>query len=235
MFKRFSLIGASRLAWSRRAHRMMQVCAVALSHIDVSAKGRIVRTESASGTTGYVLQLSLPYPVEGGDKLALQAYLRRNIEAVMGLDLDEREFLLQLEDLSATLPMPAHRISTDWLSRRMQAARQATMERIQHETAEAEKTLRAKVVPLVRGVLPDPQRPHWPTKLTGSEFMSLEPGSAGSGGGDAGYAELEPPSRPSRSSPRKLFGRVGVINVDSLGMHSEGLFPATDILERTAR
>ena len=235
MFKRFSLIGASRLAWSRRAHRMMQVCAVALSHIDVSAKGRIVRTESASGTTGYVLQLSLPYPVDGADTLALQAYLRRNIEAVMGLNLDEREFLLQLHDLSATLPMPAHRISTDWLSRRMQAARQATIERIQQETAEAEKALRAKVVPMVRGVLPGPQRPHWPTQLTGSEFMSLEPGAVRLGDGDAGYAALDAPAPAARTSPRKLFGRTGVINVDSLGMHSEGLFPATDILERSAR
>lgn len=234
MFQRFKqLFGASQSDWPQRARRMMQVCAVALSHIDVSSRGRLVRTESASGNTGYVLQLSLPYPVDGTGVLALQAYLRRNIEAVMGLQLEEREFLLQLQDVSAILPMSAERISTEWLTRRMGDARRASVERVARETAEAEKVRRAKVVPLMRDVDTTSAKQPWPTRLTGSEFMSLEPFAHGEPAAEQPRSGL--PSRtfvPAvRASARRMLNKVGLINLDDLARPSEGLFAPTDLFE----
>lgn len=210
--------------WPHRARRMMQVCAVALSHINVSSRGRLVRTESASGNTGYVLQLSLPYPVGGMEVLALQAYLRRSIESVMGLQLGEKEFLVQVQDVSAVLPMAAERMSTEWLARHMGDIRQAHIERVAREAAEAEQARRAKVVPLMRSTDPAAARQPWPTQLTGSEFMSLE---------SIVQAKLESDAqtlqRPARSGVRRAMGKVGLIDLDDLGRPSEGQFAQTDI------
>lgn len=230
-FKRFFGMGAPKPDWPQRARRMMQVCAVALSHISVSSRGRLVRTESASGNTGYVLQISLPYPVSGVEVLALQAYLRRSIESVMGLQLGEKEFLLQVQDVSAVLPMPAERLTTDWLARRMADVRRTHAERVARETAEAEQARRAKVVPLMRNADPAAATPPWPTRLSGSEFMSLESIVQAKLDADAASAQHEAARGPVRSGARKLMGKVGLIDLDDLARPSEGQFAQTDIFD----
>ncbi|MDZ4129203.1 MAG: hypothetical protein U1E02_34270, partial [Hydrogenophaga sp.] len=208
---------------------MMQVCAVALSHINVSSRGRLVRTESASGNTGYVLQINLPYPISGVEVLALQCYLRRSIESVMGLQLREKEFLLQVQDVSAVLPMSAERLTTDWLARRMADVRRAHAERVIRETAEAEQARRAKVVPLMRNADPAAATPPWPTRLSGSEFMSLESIVQAKLDANAASAQQEAARGPVRSGARKLMGKVGLIDLDDLARPRVGQFAQTDI------
>lgn len=232
-FKHLFGFGAAKPDWPQRARRMMQVCAVALSHINVSSRGRLVRTESASGNTGYVLQISLPYPISGVEVLALQAYLRRSLETVMGLQLGEKEFLLQVQDVSAVLPMPVERMSTEWLARHMGDVRRDHIERVGRETAEAEKARRAKVVPLMRHADPVAAAQPWPTRLSGSEFMSLESivQAKLDADADANRTQREAVSHPARSGARKLMGKVGLIDLDDLARPSEGLFAQTDIFD----
>ena len=195
--------------WPHRARRMMQVCAVALSHINVSSRGRLVRTESASGNTGYVLQLSLPYPVGGMEVLALQAYLRRSIESVMGLQLGEKEFLVQVQDVSAVLPMATERMSTEWLARHMGDVGAAHVERVARETAEAEQARRAKVVPLMRDA--DPDVGHAAVADTADGLGVHEPGVDRAGQARGRPRSAQPPRSPCpvRSGARKTDGQGG--------------------------
>ncbi|MDR3452668.1 MAG: hypothetical protein P4L96_07685 [Rhodoferax sp.] len=164
-------------SWRYKARRMMGVCQLALTRVGLAARGKIMKTTSSAGTSGYLLTLVVPFPVPPLELLALGAYVRRKLRKIYGLHLTAETFVVCAIPESISLPFPERKVSGEWLRGKLRRIKRDFATTVAPPKPTPEPALRTEPIAYVRGVLPAHrlQSVAQPRPLRTSEFMSLEP------------------------------------------------------------